>query len=364
MRVLLVSAHFRPHVGGVETFAETLAGELSRRGHAVTVLCCRTDDAPLREDGEYLVVRLPASTWPERRLGVPYPLPAPRALASALRRELRQHDVVHVQDVLYPTSLAAILCGRRAGVPVLVTQHVGFVPQASRLLDALQRAAQAAVGPVARAATRVVAYNAEVAAWAERRWSLTRVAVLPVGVPKPVTDGPARADLGLDPDRFVAVFVGRDVPKKGLDVFLDAADPAYDLVAVTDRPGRGESARLLPFMPRDALSRLLASVDAFVLPSEAEGVPLALQEAMAHGLPVVATYDQGYAHVFSPTDIAAVERDPVSVRAALRRLAAEPAERARLAGRSRAVAASSFSLEAFADAYERLYAELLLSPGR
>jgi D-inositol-3-phosphate glycosyltransferase len=67
VRIALVTAYFRPHVGGVETFVETLAGGLAARGHDVTVVCCRTDArSPLREDG---VVRIPATNVVERRLG-------------------------------------------------------------------------------------------------------------------------------------------------------------------------------------------------------------------------------------------------------------------------------------------------------
>lgn len=363
MRVLLVSAHFRPHVGGIETFTENLADGLSARGHEVTVLCCRTDrTAPSAEDGAYRVVRVPASTLPERRLGVPYPVPSPAALVGALRRELRGADVVHVQDMLYATSIAALLAARHARVPALVTQHVGFVPQGNRILDGAQRLAHAAVRPAARAATRVVSYNVEVSAWAERRWGLERVPVMPVGVAPPLQVRATRAELGLPADRLVALFVGRDVPKKGLEIFLDAADPAYELVAVTDRPGDDERATMLPFMPPERLSRLFSAVDVFVLPSEAEGVPLALQEAMTHGLPVVAPYSPGYAEAFDATDIAAVTRDAEAVRTALRRLAQDPAERARLAARSRAVGTSSFSLEAFLEAYEELYRDLAHVP--
>lgn len=353
MRVLLVSAHFRPHVGGVETFTETLAEGLAGRGHEVTVLCCRTDRrSPAEEEGAYRIVRVPAWSGPERRLGVPYPVPSPAGSWRRLRHALREADVAHVQDVVYATSLAAVVLARRQGVPVLVTQHVGFVPQGSRLLDGLQRVALAAVAPAARRAAKVVSYNSEVARWAERAWGLDRVDVLPVGVRPGNAEGAARREFTLPAGRFVALFVGRDVPKKGLDLFLGAADPAYDLVAVTDREGDGPGARLLPFMPPERLARLYASVDAFVLPSEAEGIPLALQEAMSHGLPVVTPYARGYAGAFGPTDVVPVERTAASVRAALLALASDPSERRRLAARSLAVAASAFSLDAFVDAYE------------
>ena len=62
LRVLLVSANFRPSVGGIERYVEVLAHGLAADGHAVTVVACRTDDAPREErDGPVRIVRLPAT---------------------------------------------------------------------------------------------------------------------------------------------------------------------------------------------------------------------------------------------------------------------------------------------------------------
>ena len=110
-------------------------------------------------------------------------------------------------------------------------------------------------------------------------------------------------------------------------------------------------------MPADRLHELLTAVDAFVLPSEAEGFPLSMQEALAAGLPVVTTKQPGYEHYLEPDDVLFVERDPSSVRSALRSLAADDDLRQRLAGRSRAAAARSFGVDAFTAAYEELYSE-------
>ena len=84
--------------------------------------------------------------------------------------------------------------------------------------------------------------------------------------------------------------------KKGLKVFLQASDPAYDLVAVTDSPARNGKATTLPFMEPTRFHQLLGCVDAFVLPSVAEGFPISLQEALVAGLPVVTTSQPGYEH--------------------------------------------------------------------
>jgi len=287
-----------------------------------------------------------------------------RALVGELRRALAGADLVHVQDAIYAASVAALVLAHGHRIPSVLTQHVAFVPQGSRLLNLAEQAALATLGRSARLATRVATYNPAVADWARRHWGLADVRVLPVGVVAPNSGDRAetRRSFGLDEDRFLAVFVGRDVHKKGLDVFLGAADPAYQLAAVTDRPGRPADATFLPFMPPERLGQLLASADAFVLPSEGEGFPLSLQEAMAAGLPVVTTRHEGYERFLGPDDALFVKRSPQAVRAALLRLAADGDLVGRLGARSRALAAENFGVERFVDAYEALYDEARASP--
>jgi D-inositol-3-phosphate glycosyltransferase len=277
-----------------------------------------------------------------------------------LRREIANADVVHVQDVLYTTSLPALALAARDRTASVVTQHVAFVPQRHAALDAVERAALATIGRCARLATIVATLNPAVAAWAERQWGLDDVRVLPVGVPPPARGrdrAAVRRSFGLPPDRFMALFVGRDVAKKGLDVFLAARDPGYDLVAVTDRVAPTDSATLLSFMSPDRLQELISSADAFVLPSEGEGLPLSLQEALASGAPVVTTRQPGYDRFLSEDDVVYVERDPSAVRVALRRLAGDSELRARLSERGREAAERHFGLEPFVRAYEAVYEE-------
>ena len=365
MRVLLVSANYKPSIGGIERYVENLAHGLAARGHRVTVAACRTDGGvKLEQDGDVAIVRIPSTDVLDKRLNVPYPLPNPVAAWRELRRLIADADVVHAHDALYATSFLSLALARRAHVPTVLTQHVAFVPQQRRALDAAQHAAIATLGRSARLATRVVSYNPAVAAWAADTWQLGEVRVLPPGVPElphEVDRGAVRRTFGLREDRFTALFVGRDVPKKGLDVFLAARDPAYELIAVTDRkPSRApDGTRILPFVDPPAFRELLASIDAFVLPSEAEGFPLALQEALVTGLPSVITRGPGYERYLRDGEVIFVGRDGAEIRDALLGLAGDESRRRQLAEQARAAGRREFGLEPFVSAYEELYREVL-----
>lgn len=363
-----MSANYRPSVGGIERFTEVLAEGLAERGHEPTVLACRASGAPKEERRNGVnVVRLPASDVLHRRLGVPYPIPAPHTTIRTTRHLLARTDVVHVQDALYATSVSVLVIARKLGVPRVLTQHVAFVPQANRALDVAEKAAIATVGRCARLADEVVALTPSVGDWAQRTWRLHNVQVLPIGTSRPaepVSRTALRDSFGLPRDRFVALFVGRDVPKKRLDLFLESGDDAYDLVAVTNRDAStARSARIMPFMSIDRLHALLGCVDAFVLPSEGEGLPVALQEALLAGVPAVLVHDPGYDHFLSADEVFYVDSEPTEIRNAIRRLADDTELREALARRGRHAAEREFGVERFVAAYEALY-ERVTEAGR
>ena len=364
LRILLVSANYKPSVGGIERYVENLAHGLATRRHSVTVAACRTDGGrKLEQDGAVTIVRIPSTDVLDKRLGVPYPLPNPVAAWRKLRQLVAEADVVHAHDALYATSVLSLALARRAHVSTVLTQHVAFVPQGRRSLDSAQHAAIATLGRSARLATRVVSYNPVVGAWAADTWNLGEVSVLPPGVPETddVDRNAVRRKFGLPEARFCALFVGRDVPKKGLDVFLAAHDPTYELIAVTDREplGAPEGTRILPFLDPISFRELLACVDAFVLPSEAEGFPLSLQEALVTGLPCVVTQGPGYERYLREGEAIFVGRDGAEIRDALLGLTGDESRRRQLAEQARAAGRREFGLERFISAYEDLYREVL-----
>jgi glycosyltransferase involved in cell wall biosynthesis len=375
LRVLFVSHYALPHLGGMEVAIDAMATELTRRGHAVTYIASdavRSDEPREIASKSYRVVRVRSSNVLENRTGAPWPVFGP-SLVRALRREIAGADVVHAHGFLYMSSVAAMLSpGPAARV---LTEHVGHVPYESRALDRAEAAAIATVGRIAaRRADALVYFNDDVGAQLARLAPAVRRVRIDNGVdldrfrpPEPGERERLREELGWD-ERPRALFVGRLVAKKGVDVAVEAAaagEGAFELAMAG--PGRlsggasgGGAApphvSVLGALPRERMAELYRAADVFVLPSRGEGFPLTVQEAMASGLPVVLADDPSYATHLDGAGSAArlVPRDPAAIAAAVRAVLADPDARAA----ARAHAERAFSWTEAADAHERLYAEL------
>ena len=114
---------------------------------------------------------------------------------------------------------------------------------------------------------------------------------------------------------------------------------------------------------RDDVPELLAAVDVFVLSSRSEGMPISILEAMAAGLPVVASAVGGVPElvVDGETGVLVPPGDPDALAEALRRLLQDPELRRRLGAGGRERARDEFSLERFRREHLELY-ERLLAP--
>ncbi len=106
----------------------------------------------------------------------------------------------------------------------------------------------------------------------------------------------------------------------------------------------------------------LRTADLFVLPSLQEGLPNALLEAMASGLPCVATRIGGVTDVVGGGALLVPPADPAALAAACGRLLGDPAERRTLGEAAAAEMRAAFGLEARVATYRRLYAEVASAP--
>lgn len=155
-------------------------------------------------------------------------------------------------------------------------------------------------------------------------------------------------------DPVTAVWLGLMVPVKRLDVLVAALADVPGLRAVL--AGAGPSAPApaprveLPGFVADP-APLLAGADLFVLPSAAENCPLALLQAMASGLPVVASRVGGIPEIVRDgTDgLLVPPGDPAALAAALKTLVADAGLRERMGNAARERAVEHYSLERCAD---------------
>lgn len=300
MRIVLVSHFYPAHGGGVEKVAAQLAARMAVDG-AEVVWCASDTDAPPELAG----VRCePMASFNgiERFSGFPYPLWGLRSLMR-LAHLVRAADAVHVHDCIYAGSLIAAWLGRRHRKRLVVTQHIGHVPLPAVLRPVLGCANRIGASRVLRRADGVGFISPAVRRYFEGLTGTSpRFHYVANGVdPEIFHPGGgephlARAALGLDPDRPLMLFVGRFVAKKRLPLVREMAllRPHWQWCVIGHGPEQLQVAglpnvRVLPPMAQVDLATWYRAADLLVLPSEGEGFPLVVQEAMACGLPACIT---------------------------------------------------------------------------
>ena len=155
----------------------------------------------------------------------------------------------------------------------------------------------------------------------------------------------ARRMLGLSQGAFVFGTVGRLAPTKGLGFLIEAFSivkkdiPSAELILLGNGPCREELERQasktscpdsIHFLGhRDNIEQLYRAMDVFVLSSVAEGMPRAILEAMAAGVPCVATEVGGIPEILPSRDVGRLvpARDSDALAAAMIDLAHTPAQR-------------------------------------
>ncbi len=195
---------------------------------------------------------------------------------------------------------------------------------------------------------------------------------------------------GIDPSRFRdaerpadrsplhILNVGRLVPVKGQAVLLhamarlasDGVDAKLTIIGrgpqeaelrrLIDELGLRDRVELAGAVGQDAIYEYFAAADLFAVPSFAEGLPVVIMEALATRLPVVSTTIMGIPELIrdGETGLLVPPGSDEALAAALARLAADPAERRRLADAGREAVLAEFDVFASAARLRQLYAEL------
>ena len=297
-----------------------------------------------------------------------------RGFFRALRRALADgpYDVVHAHAPHVALGLLASRWMPRSGprAATLFSLHTSLpnVRSRNRLMMA----------PVLLAFDRIVCCSeASLASLGPgfRRLAGDRITAIPNGVDLDRVDRALRsAGAGARPRHFALVSVGRLIalkrPGDVLEAFRALGSDTARLAFIGDGPlgpemrkgclheGRVEFTGLIP---RDAVYARLAAADLFVSASSVEGLPVAVLEAMACGVPVVLSDIEAHREIVRGADFVPLV-PPGDVGALAREIArfqrASGAERAAVGAKCRALVEERFGVATMGRSYERIYREL------
>ncbi len=356
-------------VGGAEKCCVQLATGLDRSRWHVEVCSLLRPGAmagPLRD------AAIPVHSLDASRL---WHAPAAAVRLARLIRRLRP-DVVHT--FLFHANVLGRLAAQFAGRPRVVASI--------RVAERRFRHHLVIENLTWRLSDRVACVSRDVARFVRRRCHepAHRLVVIPNGVDPARAAGPvaARASLGLRDDSCVAIYVGRLDPQKGVDVLLRAVAmarkraPHLELLLVGAGPQRpaleqlaaelqiNSHARFLGWRPE--ATELMRAADMLVLPSRWEGMPNVVLEAMAAGLPVVATRAEGTAELVRhrETGLLVAIDDAHELAEAIAETAADAELRRTWGLRGQAIAINDFSVVQMVQRYQHLYASLFDSHPR
>lgn len=365
---MTIVAHDVGGIGGMQRQLRELVSGLLTRGIRVVVVS-RSLDLPPHSSLRWHRVRGPA-----RPFAVAYPWFALVASLIVLRR---REGPLHVTGaiVLNRADVCTVHYLHNLGGKMVPRMSRSTLPYranawaARRLSRGLERLLYRRRTFTKQLAVVSEALGAELAAAFPRR--ATDVRVVPNGVdvdrfrPDPYQRRQIRSALELREDALVVLFVGNEWRSKGADVAVEAVSlaPGWHLLVV----GSGDTEWLTRRVEGLAVStrvhlvgettepeRYYAAADALVLPSARETFSLAVLEAAAAGLPVVAT-DVGIVPGLAAAGGAlVVERDAVSIGATLRHLAGAGPELALMSERAREYG-RGFDWTSVVDAYLALY---------
>jgi glycosyltransferase involved in cell wall biosynthesis len=355
---------FSYQFGGSERVGVDLALEFKRRGYQVVCFAFHDSDGPMRAELERAGIRCVDLNYQKFR-GILRRVLYFWKFWRMLRKE--RISALHVHH-----HGAMILCGipaRLAGINRIVMTEHGLQallerPDARRLTVRYGRYVSdiTVVEP-----SQFEYFNKELG------FPAKKLHCIPNGVRIPVRTSALmeqkRREFGLGPDVFAFFYVGRLNPVKDLGTLLDAfaalatrGSFRTQLYLVGDGPERGMlearrdalglGERVTFLGARSDVSEVLTAADAFVMSSKSEGLPMALLEAMAAGVPCIATAVGGIPDLFGDDrGLSVPAQDALALADAMAAIVRSPELRQRLVSNATANLVSHYALDAIANRY-------------
>jgi len=357
---------FTYQIGGSERVGADLALEFQRRGYRVVCFAFHDSDGPMRTQLEASGIRCLDMNYAACK-GVFRRLLYLWKFWRMLRRE--QISALHVHH-----TAALILCGipaRLARVRLVMTEHaLQWTEWGLQYQRPAQRYCRYATEITVVEPTQADYFRGALALPADRVHYVANGVRVPAKTAQSVAQ--MRERLGIAPQVLAFFYVGRLDPVKDLGTLLDAfaALPAdvsgrsrlylvgdgserAMLEAKRDRLGLREAVTFLGV--RNDVSEVLMAADAVVMSSKSEGLPMALLEAMAAGVPCVATAVGGIPELLGgDRGLCVPAQDSAQLASAMASLARSLELRTRLAARATQHLQENHAFDAIADRYLEL----------
>jgi glycosyltransferase involved in cell wall biosynthesis len=246
---------------------------------------------------------VPTLNFIENILHFAYPLWSP-TLYRKLWRQIQQVDVVHLHEFIYVGNIMAFLIAKKLKKPVIITQHIGFIPYDSTVLRSILQLVNKTLGKwILKNSDRVVFCSKVIQDyWLALNFRFQKIPLfIPNGVDTrtfmpadPVKRQNIRRGLGYSNNRLFILFVGRFVEKKGLHI-IHALASQYSTIdwgfagwgPINPETWGLTNVRVFRDRQGSQLTPLYQAADLLILPSLGEAFPLVIQEAMACGTPTL-----------------------------------------------------------------------------
>jgi glycosyltransferase involved in cell wall biosynthesis len=294
MRIAILVGAFPPKwLAGTEIATYNLAGYLARKGHEVHVITSRDDGLPnLSQESGFYVHRV---SYPKiRTIGI-----LPFWVRLCLQIQKIKPDIVHSQSLMY--GVPAIMTKKILKIPYVVWGQGSDIYLPGKLLSMISK-------PIIQNADTVLALTEDMKQEIQNIYNRETI-VVPNGIDLMGFKYSSRCSK--ERGSRTVIFVGRLHPVKGVQYLIEAMTivhqrmPDIKLIIVGDGTERSNLKRLveeldlndciqfLGQVPQERIPEVMHQADVFVLPSLSEGFPVVLLEAMASGLPVIATSVRG-----------------------------------------------------------------------
>jgi len=314
MKIIIFVSYTYPFIGsGIGNVSLKQAEGLAKLGHQVTLISANVPPLQkknFKRNGVYHIKIDSINALSKFHIPVPFFFFNIKTLKA-----LKDADVVHIHDILYPYSFQAGILAKIFEKKLVLTQHIGPIDYPNKLINLLQKLVTITLGRIVlRLSDKIIFVNEEVG----KNFNVKKIktGILINGVDtdlfKPVSSKrkkELRKKYNIGEDKKVVLFVGRFVPKKGFDKLYDARSDKYLILFagggnvpknMTKDP---KKVRFLGNLTQDKLSEIYKLSDVFVLPSKSEGLPLSIQEALATGLPVITSKNPGYESYFKESPV-------------------------------------------------------------